>query len=110
MPLPCSGSEAAGTAGSWNVIGLGGLTGIPGATGCLANGLLSMNFGLSLVFQLRHFRQTAAMTLGTAKPRGQKCLNQFPGECVTHYETPEADHVQSVVLDALVSRKGLMNQ
>ena len=50
------------------------------------------------------------MTLRAAESRGEKCLNQFPSECVTDYQAPEADHVQIVVLDALVSRKGLMNQ
>ena len=50
------------------------------------------------------------MTLGAAESRGQKGLHQFPSERVTDYETPEADHVQSVVLDALVRRKGFMNQ
>jgi hypothetical protein len=49
------------------------------------------------------------MTFCTAGSRGEKCLNQFPGECVTDYEAPEADHVQIVVLDALVRRKGFVN-
>ena len=61
-----------------------------------------MTFWSSLVLKVRNFGQTSAMTLGAAESHGQKCLNQFPGECVTDYETPEADHVQSVVLDALV--------
>ena len=50
------------------------------------------------------------MTLGAAEARGEKGLNQFPSECVTDYEAAKADHVQIVVLDALVSRKGFMNQ
>ena len=37
-------------------------------------------------------------------------FDQFPGECVTDHKAPEADHVQIVVLDALVRRKGFMNQ
>jgi hypothetical protein len=50
------------------------------------------------------------MTLGAAESGGQKGLNQFPSERMTDYETPEADHVQIVILDALVRRKGFMNQ
>jgi hypothetical protein len=42
------------------------------------------------------------MTLRAAETRGQKRLNQFPGECVADYEPSEADHIQIVVLDALV--------
>jgi len=42
--------------------------------------------------------------------RGKKPLDQFPGECVTNYPAPEADHVEIVVLDALVGGKDLMNQ
>ena len=42
------------------------------------------------------------MTLGTAESRGQKCLNQFPGECVADYESSKADHIHIVVLDTLV--------
>src|ERR1039457_3990639 len=69
-----------------------------------------MTFRSSLVFQIRNFGQSPTMTLRAAESRGEKCLNQFPSECVTDYQAPEADHVQIVVLDALVSRKGLMNQ
>jgi hypothetical protein len=49
-----------------------------------------------------NFGQTAAMTLRAAESRGQKCLDQFPGECVADYEPSEADHIQIVVLNALV--------
>jgi hypothetical protein len=42
------------------------------------------------------------MTLRAAESRGQKRLNQFPGECVAYYEPSKADHIQIVVLDALV--------
>ena len=42
------------------------------------------------------------MTLCAAESRGEKCLNQFPSECVTDYEAAEADHVQIVVLGATV--------
>lgn len=69
-----------------------------------------MTFCSSLVFQIRNFGQTATMTLRSAESRGEKRLNQFPGECVTNDEAPEADHVQIVVLNALVRRKGFMNQ
>ena len=55
-----------------------------------------------LAFQVRDFGQAAAMTIEAAKSRGEKCSNQFPSHCVADYEAPEADHVQIVVLDALV--------
>ena len=61
-----------------------------------------MTFWSPLVFQFRHFGQTATMTLRAAESCGEKCLNQLPGECMTDDEDPEADHVQIVVLDALV--------
>src|ERR1035441_8372628 len=69
-----------------------------------------MTFRSSLVFQIRNFGQSPTMTLRAAESRGEKCLNQFPRECVTDYQASEADHVQIVVLDALVRRKGFMNQ
>src|SRR5664279_3759294 len=50
------------------------------------------------------------MTLRAAEARGEKCLNQFPGECVTDHEAPKADHVQIVVLDTLVRGKSFMDQ
>jgi len=69
-----------------------------------------MTFWSSFVFQVRNFGQTATMTLRAAESRVEKCLNQFPSERVTDYEAPEADHVQIVVFDALMCRKGFMNQ
>jgi hypothetical protein len=69
-----------------------------------------MKFSSSLVFQFLHFGQTATMTLRATESRGEKCLDQFPSEGVTDYEAPKADHVQIVILDALVRRKGFMNQ
>ncbi len=50
------------------------------------------------------------MTLRAAESRGEKCLNQFPGQRVTDNLPSEADHVQIVVLDALVRREIFMNQ
>jgi hypothetical protein len=50
------------------------------------------------------------MTLGAAELSGGKCFDQFPGECATDYEAPEADHVHIVIFDTLVCRKGFMNQ
>ena len=61
-----------------------------------------MTLWSSLVLKVRNFGQTPAMTLGAAESRGQKCLNQFPGECVADYQPSKADHIQIVVLDALV--------
>ena len=89
----------------------GTLTSIPGGAGFPAKGTCfhGVSFG-GAVFEFRHFRQTATMTLCAAESRGEKCLNQFPSERVADDEAPEADHVQVVVLDALVRRKGFMNQ
>jgi hypothetical protein len=78
------------------------LTNIPGSTGFSARGPAFMTFWSSFAFQVRNFGQTATLTLRAAELRGEKCLHQFPSECVTDYEAPEADHVQIVVLDALV--------
>jgi hypothetical protein len=50
------------------------------------------------------------MTLGPAESRGQKRPNQLPSECMPDHKTPQADHVQIVVFDALMSRKRLMDQ
>ena len=50
------------------------------------------------------------MTFRAAKPRSEKCLHQFPSECVTNYKAAEANHVHVVVLDALVRGKSFMNQ
>jgi hypothetical protein len=50
------------------------------------------------------------MAFCTAELRGKKCVDQFPGERVTGYEAAEADHVQIVVLDASVRRRGFENQ
>jgi hypothetical protein len=81
---------------------LGTFTSIEASAGFPARGLVFMTFWSPLVLQVRNFGQTAAMTLGAAESRDQKCLNQFPGECVADYEPSEADHIQIVVLDALV--------
>ena len=45
------------------------------------------------------------MALRAAEARREKCLDQFPRERMTDYETPEADHVQIVVLDTLCAEK-----
>jgi hypothetical protein len=50
------------------------------------------------------------MTLGAAESRGEKCFDQFPGECVTDYEAPEADQIQSGVLGALARGRGFVTQ
>ena len=50
------------------------------------------------------------MTLGTAESRGEKCLHQFPSERMANHEAAQANHVQVVVLDALVCRKCFMDQ
>ena len=50
------------------------------------------------------------MTRRATESRGEKCLNQFPGERVTDHPASEADHVQVVVLNALVRRKIITNQ
>ena len=50
------------------------------------------------------------MTLGAAESRGEKCLDQFPGERMADHKAAQADHVQVVVLDPLVRRKGFMDQ
>ena len=54
-----------------------------------------------------HFGQTAAMTLRTAESCGEKSLDQFPGQRVTDNLPSEANHVQIVVLDALVRRESI---
>ena len=69
-----------------------------------------MSLSSSHVLKVRNFGQTSAMTLRAAETRGQKRLNQFPGECVTDNEAPEADHVQIVVLDTLMRGKGFVDQ
>ena len=50
------------------------------------------------------------MAICTAESGCEKCLQQFPSERTTHNTAPEADQVQIVVLDALVRRKGIMDQ
>ena len=50
------------------------------------------------------------MSFGAAEARREKSLNQFPGSRVADDQAAEADHVQVVVLDALVRGKRLMNQ
>ena len=65
-------------------------------------GLIFVTSWSSIVLKVRDLGQTPAMTLGAAESGGQKCLNQFPGECVANYQPSKADHIQIVVLDALV--------
>ena len=50
------------------------------------------------------------MAFCTAEIRRKKCLDQFPSERMANHKAPQADHVQIVILDALVCRKGFMNQ
>jgi len=50
------------------------------------------------------------MTPGVAESRGEKCLNQFPGERMANYEAAETNHVHVVVLNALVRGKRFMDQ
>ena len=61
-------------------------------------------------FERRDLRQAAAMALGAAEARREKGLNQLPGGRVADDEAAEADHVQVVVLDALVRGKRFMDQ
>src|SRR5581483_3446488 len=69
------------------------------------------NFTYSwLVFQIGHFCQTPTKTCRAAESHGEKCLQQFPRDCVTDYEAAKTDHVQIVVLDTLMRRKFFMNQ
>jgi hypothetical protein len=89
---------------------LGTLTSITGSAGFPASGLVFMTFSSTLAFQFRHFGQAATMTLRAAESGGKKCLNQFSSERVTDYEAAEVDHVNVVVLDALVRGKSFMDQ
>ncbi len=50
------------------------------------------------------------MTLRTAELGREKCLHQLPGKGRSHDESPEAHHIQIIVLDALMRRKGLMDK
>jgi len=50
------------------------------------------------------------MTLRTTEFGGEKCLNQFPGECMPHNEATKTHHVQIIILDTLMGRKGFMDQ
>ena len=50
------------------------------------------------------------MALCTAAFGGEKGLHQLPGKGMSHDEATKAHHVQIVVLDALMRRKGLMDQ
>jgi len=50
------------------------------------------------------------MAFGAAEARCQKSLNQLPGGRVADDQAAEADHIQVIVLDALVRRKRFMNQ
>jgi hypothetical protein len=50
------------------------------------------------------------MPLRAAKSGGQKYLNQLPSKRMADHKATKADHVQIIVLDALVRRKALMNQ
>jgi len=42
------------------------------------------------MFQYRNFRQAALESFCTAESRGEKCLNQFPGERMTDHEAAKA--------------------
>jgi hypothetical protein len=72
--------------------------------------LSSLSFLRHHIFERRHFGETAAMSLCAAESRGEKCLNQFPGEGVTNHEATKTDQVQIVVLDTLMRRKVFVNQ
>jgi hypothetical protein len=72
-------------------------------------GVIELPAGLS-VFELRHFRQTAPMALGTAETGEEKCFNQLPGKSMPNDKTTEADQIDVIVLDSLVGRKRVMNQ
>ena len=80
---------------------LGTCSSIEAPAGFPARGLVFMTSCSTLVLKIRNFGQTSTMTLGATESRGQKCLNQFPGERVADYESSKADHIQIIVLDAL---------
>ena len=46
-------------------------------------------------FELRHFRQTAAMAFHTAEARREKCFDQFPGKRMADDEAAEAMMLRS---------------
>ena len=71
---------------------------------------VNSSFLFESVFQARHFGQTAAMPLRAAEARGEEGLDQFPGKRGTDDEAPETDHVQIVVLHALMRRERLVDQ
>ena len=50
------------------------------------------------------------MTLRPAELRGEKSLDQFPGQRVTDNLPSEANQVQIIILDALVRREAFVNQ
>jgi hypothetical protein len=68
-----------------------------------------MAFFRWLVFEFRNFRQAARMPLSVAESCGEKWFDQFPGERMADHEATEEDHVQIVVLDALVCREVLVD-
>jgi len=50
------------------------------------------------------------MPLRAAESGGEKGLNQLPSEVLADHEPAETDQVEVVIFDALVRRKGLVNQ
>jgi hypothetical protein len=61
-------------------------------------------------FQIGDFCQASAMSFRVAESRGEKGLDQLPGERLADHQAAQAHHVQIVVLNPLVRRKRIMNQ
>jgi hypothetical protein len=62
------------------------------------------------VFELRDFLQPSAKALRSFEARGEKGLGQFPSQGVTDQQAAKTDHVQIIVLNALMRRKIFINQ
>jgi hypothetical protein len=64
--------------------------------------LFSQCFNWYWAFELRDFFKPATKSFRIFESRGEKRLHQFPSESMTDQQAAKTDHVQIVVLDALM--------
>lgn len=65
---------------------------------------------LILVFEIENFFKTSAVSFFSGKTGTEKDAHQFPGERVTNDEAPETEKIEIIILDALMSGKGIIDE
>ena len=64
----------------------------------------------TVALKLGHLRQSALVTFGAAKTRGQKSCDQFLREHWANHPATQAHHVHVVVFDSLVCREAIVDK